>query len=167
MTPGVSPISGGCRGLEPSDAQIAPTSSPASSVGGPLPTTIQNWKALMCPTRLAATILLAAYLPACTSYQALADPAANLQASATPVKRVWVTLQSGARFQLNSPYLEGDSLRGVSELSRPTCVAMTDVVKVEVREVNEIKTVGLVLGSAVVAFWAVVGLLLATGQLGE
>jgi hypothetical protein len=121
----------------------------------------------MRSTRPAAAILLAAYLPACTSYQTLADPAANLQASATPVKKVWITLQSGAHFQLTSPYVEGDSLRGVSELSRPTSVAMADVVKVEVREVNEIKTVGLVIGSAVVAFWAVVGLLFATGQLGD
>jgi hypothetical protein len=121
----------------------------------------------MQSTRLVAAILLAAYLPACSSYRVLADPAVDLQASPKPVKKAWITLQSGAHFQLTSPYVEGDSLRGVSELSRPTSVAMADVVKVEVREVNEIKTVGLVIGSAVVAFWAVVGLLLATGQLGE
>jgi hypothetical protein len=118
-------------------------------------------------TRKAVAILLAACLPACSSYRALADPAADLQTSPKPVKKAWVTLQTGAHFQLTSPYVDGDSLRGVSELSRPTSVAMADVVKVEVREVNEIKTVGLVIGSAVVAFWVVVGLLVATGHLGE
>ena len=95
-------------------------------------------------TRLASVLLLLAYLPACTSYQALADPAASLQASATPVKKVWVTLQSGARFQLTSPYLEGDSLRGVSELSRPTSVAMSTVQQVEIWKHSGGKTVLLV-----------------------
>ena len=114
-------------------------------------------------TRLIAAILLAAYLPACTSSRVLADPAADLQTSPKPVKKAWVTLQSGAHFQLTSPYVAGDSLRGISELSRPTSVAMADVVKVEVTEVNEVKTVGLVIGSAVVAFWAVVGFLVVTG----
>jgi len=105
-------------------------------------------------TRLVATLLLAVYLPSCTSYHVLADPAADFQASATPVKKVWVTLQSGAHFQLTSPYVEGDSLRGGSELSRPTSVAMTDVVNVEVRNLSEGKTALLILSGIVVALVA-------------
>ena len=106
-------------------------------------------------TRLAAAILLAVHLPACTSYQTLADPVADLQASPKPVKKVWVTLQSGAHFQLTSPYVAGDSLRGVSELSRATSVPMADVVKVEVREVSEGKTALLVLSGIVLVLAAV------------
>ena len=109
----------------------------------------------MQSTRLVAAILLAAYLPACSSYRVLADPAVDLQASPKPVKKAWITLQSGAHFQLTSPYVEGDSLRGVSELSRPTSVAMADVVKVEVREVSEGKTALLVLSGIVLVLAAV------------
>jgi len=114
-------------------------------------------------TRFVALVLLAVHLPACTSYQTLADPVADLQASPKPVKKVWVTLQSGAHFQLTSPYVEGDSIRGVSELSRATSVPMADVVRVEVRTLSAAKTVGLILAIPVVIFGSLLGLCALSG----
>jgi hypothetical protein len=108
-------------------------------------------------TRLAAAILLAAYLPACTGYQVMADPSTGLQASPKPVKEARVTLRTGERFELMSPRVDGDSLRGVPAGGPARSVALADVATVEVRKGSTGKTLALVLGvTAVVGLVALV-----------
>lgn len=101
-------------------------------------------------TRFAAAILLAAYLPACTSYQAMTAPATELQAPPKPIRAARITLSSGERFELRTPLVYGDSIRGFNLKGQAENVAMADVTKVEVKKVSASKTVGLVLGTVVV-----------------
>lgn len=102
-------------------------------------------------TRLAAAILLLAYVPACTSYQVLADPSTALLAPAQPIEEARITLRTGERFELNSPRVYGDSLKGFQNEASAKSVAMGDMAKVEIRKPSTGKTVGLVLGIAVAA----------------
>jgi hypothetical protein len=99
----------------------------------------------MRSTRFVAAVLLAAFLPACTSYQVMADPASGLQAPPKPVKEARVTLKNGSVFELDSPRVDGDSLRGTLE-GQATSVAWADVTGVEVRKTSAVKTTALVLG---------------------
>jgi hypothetical protein len=102
-------------------------------------------------TRLAAAILLLAYVPACTSYQVMTDPSTGLLAPVKPVEEVRITLRTGERFELNSPLVYGDSLKGFQIEGSARSVAMGDMTEVEVRKPSAGKTVGLVLGIAVAA----------------
>lgn len=101
-------------------------------------------------TRLVATVLLAAYALACTGYKTMSDPAAQLQASPKKVGTVRVSLKDGKRFELKSPQIYGDSLRGFTLSGPPRSVAMADVAKVESTNVSAAKTAALVAGIAVV-----------------
>lgn len=101
-------------------------------------------------TRLVATLLLTAYALACTGYHTMADPAAQLQASPKQVGKVRVSLKGGERFELKSPTLHGDSLRGFALGGQPRSVAMDDVTKLEVANVSAAKTAALLAGVVVV-----------------
>lgn len=114
-------------------------------------------------TRLIAVVLLAAYLPACATYSVMPDPATTLQAPQTELQGVRVTLRSGEQVDLQSPRVEGDSLRGTWPNSLVKSVALTDVAAVQVKQVSAGKTAGLVLGAAAVAAWAVIGFMVVTG----
>lgn len=113
-------------------------------------------------TRFAAAILLLAYLPACTSYQVIADPSTGLQASPKPIEEARITLRTGERFELNAPGVYGDSLRGIPHQGSAKIVAMGDVSKMEVRRPSTGKTVGLVLGIVVVGGLIAGGIALAS-----
>ena len=97
-------------------------------------------------TRLAAAIVLAAYIPACTGYATLADPSAALTASPKPIEKARVTLKNGERFELATPVVYGDSLRGVPPGGPARSIALADVAKVEVQKGDAAKTAGLVVG---------------------
>jgi hypothetical protein len=99
----------------------------------------------MRSTRFVAAVLLAAFLPACTSYQVMADPASGLQAQPKPIKEARVTLKNGSVFELDSPRVDGDSLRGNLE-GRATSMPWSDVAGVEVRRTSAVKTTALVVG---------------------
>jgi curli biogenesis system outer membrane secretion channel CsgG len=105
-------------------------------------------------TRLVAIVLLAAYLPACATYSVMPDPASTLKAPQTQLQQVRVTLRSGEQFNLRSPRVEGDSLRGTWPNSLVRSVALADVATVQVKRTSMAKTVGLVLASVAVA-WGV------------
>lgn len=94
--------------------------------------------------------MLAAYALACTGYKTMADPAAQLQASPKQVGTVRVSLKDGERFELQSPKLYGDSLRGFALDGRPRSVAMDDVSKMEAAKVSAAKTAALVAGIVIV-----------------
>lgn len=101
-------------------------------------------------TRLIATVLLAAYALACTGYKTMSDPAAQLQASPKKVGTVRVSLKDGERFELKSPQIYGDSLRGFTLSGPPRSIAMDDVTKLETTNVSAVKTAALVAGIVVV-----------------
>jgi hypothetical protein len=105
----------------------------------------------MSLSQVTAIVVLVAYLPACTSYQALADPVAGLRAPVKPVERARITLVSGERFELRNLTVIGDSLSGVREGAGPTSLAFAEVAKAEVRKPDSDKTAGLVVGILAVA----------------
>jgi hypothetical protein len=96
--------------------------------------------------RFVAAILLAAYIPACTGYTTLADPAASLSASPKPIGQVRITLKNGKRFELAAPLVAGDSLRGTPAGGPPMSFALADVAKVEAQKTDAARTAGLVVG---------------------
>ena len=102
-------------------------------------------------TRLIAAILLAAYLPACATYSVMPDPASTLKAPQTELKQVRVTLRSGEQVDVQSPRVEGDSLRGTWPNSLVMSVALADVAAIQVKRTGTAKTAGLVLLSAAAA----------------
>jgi len=110
----------------------------------------------MRSTRLAAAILLAAYLPACATYSVMPDPAATLKPPQTEFKHVKITLRTGEEVTVRSPRVDGDSLRGTWPNSLVKSVALADVVAVQAKRVSAERTAGLILGIAALA--ALVGL---------
>ena len=94
-------------------------------------------------TRLIATVLLAAYLPACATYSIMPDPATTLKPPQTELKQVQVTLRTGEQVTVRSPRVEGDSLRGTWPNSLVKSVALADVATVQVKRTSIEKTVGL------------------------
>ena len=94
-------------------------------------------------TRWIATALLAAYLPACVTYNLMPDPASTLKAPQAEFKQVQVTLRTGAQFTLRSPRVEGDSLRGTWPNSLVQSVTLSDVAAVQVKRTSVERTVGL------------------------
>lgn len=85
------------------------------------------------PARWIAVLLQLAAAPACTSYQALADPVADLATYPSPVGPARVTLRSGERINFVSVRVEGDSLRGVFEGGGSRAFALTYVQTIELR----------------------------------
>lgn len=79
----------------------------------------------------AAALLSAAQ--ACTSYQALGDPVADLAAYPSPVGPARVTLRSGERITFVSVQVTGDSLKGVLKGGESRTIALTYVEMVELR----------------------------------
>ena len=106
-----------------------------------------------------SVILLAAYLPACMSYQATTQPLAELTAPPAPVESIRVTTTDGRRLTLASPRVIGDTLKGFRPDADidPTVVAvpLAQVRSVEIRKKDEGGTAGLSL--AVAAVLVVVG----------
>ena len=83
-----------------------------------------------------SVLLLAAYLPACASYQETAQPLAELTAPPAPTRQARVTLASGSRVQVTNPRVDGDTLRGTEGLMRtsgpPVAIPLAAITKVEV-----------------------------------
>ena len=114
--------------------------------------------------RRTAALLLVVGVQACTSYHLVADPATALQASPSPVKSARITCRSGGQVVLNSPWVDGDSLRGGAPAGHVHAVSLADASLVEVRTADDTKTFLLVLGSLVAVMGAVfVALVVAYG----
>lgn len=93
-----------------------------------------------------ALLMLLAYLPACTSYVAMDDPAAELQPSPKPMEQVRVTTRQGESVVLYSPVLRGDSLWGVYPGGEQRGIPMADVSEVDALRPNGLLTAGLIAG---------------------
>jgi hypothetical protein len=108
--------------------------------------------------RILAGLLLLAFLPACTSYRTVADPAVALQASPKPIKKARVTIDTGKRFELRSPHISGDSIQGSLRDGSEVSVPMSTVQEVEVRQPSDTKTYFLVIGIILALGGAAVGI---------
>ena len=106
--------------------------------------------------RALATALLFGYGQACTSWRTRPlTPETFPLSNPPPVVRV--TLVNGSRFELESPQIVQDSLRGVDARSqRPWTVARSDLQRLETRHFDSVKTVGLVLGLGAATAGAVI-----------
>ena len=101
-----------------------------------------------------SVILLAAYLPACTSYQATIQPLAALMATPKPPERVRVTTTAGAKFVVDAPRVVNDSLFGTTvavdskgaPTTRAVAMPIADIRTAEVRKADGTATMMLVVG---------------------
>lgn len=98
--------------------------------------------------RLVASLLLAAYLSACVSYQATNQPLAELTASPKPVGRVCITRRNGTRLEVRQPRVTADSLLGMNAASGTDAgriaIALADIQSAEVKKFDTGKTVALI-----------------------
>lgn len=112
--------------------------------------------------RVVSLLLLAAYLPACTGFQATSQPLSELTAPPAPVQQLRVTTKDGKRTTVLSPTVVSDTLRGFAG-SRSTdivviLIPVADIASVEVGKPKDDATsiiviviVGAVIGGLVVA----------------
>jgi len=107
-------------------------------------------------TRWTTLLMLLACLPACATYSVMPDPVSTLKPPQTEFKQVRVLLRTGAQFNLRSPRVEGDSLRGTGPDSLVQSIALTDIAAVQVKRTSIERTAGLV----VLSVAAAVGVLL-------
>jgi len=102
--------------------------------------------------RLRSLILLAAYLPACTSYQATTTPLPELLASPKPPTKIQVATTQGNNIQFAGPHIVGDTLFGDGKslfTNLPvTGLPLDQVRRVEVKRFDTGKTVALVVVTA-------------------
>jgi hypothetical protein len=100
--------------------------------------------------KLVSALLLLAYLPACTSFQATSQPLTELTAPPKTVKKARITTTSGARIELGNLRVANDTLYGEPEVPRPepgpVAIALTDIKTVEVHKVDGTMTAILVIG---------------------
>ena len=102
----------------------------------------------MLHRRLVASLLLAAYLPACTSYQATSQPLAKLTAAPQPAKLLCITQRNGVRVEVRAPRVVGDSLFGTNAArgmaDRPVAIAMADIQSTEAKKFDAGRSIALV-----------------------
>ena len=99
--------------------------------------------------RILSCILLPAYVASCTSWHIEPVSPAQVVSQDKP-STVRVTLNDGSRFELDSPVVSGDSLLGLvkDESYRQRAVLLADISRFEIRKGDALKTVGLVVGLA-------------------
>lgn len=102
----------------------------------------------MLRSRLISVLLLALYLPACTTLQPLSDPVGGLQPAPKPVTEARITLRSGDQMLFKSPKVVGDSILGTTKSGARGAVALADVSYVEAPRTNGVLTAFFVLGVA-------------------
>jgi len=100
-------------------------------------------------TRLAAALLLLTYLPGCSTYGVMSDPAAELQTAPTPVMDARVILRTGERYNIRSPRIDGDTLRGFSEKGPAVSFPVANISWLEAQQPSGIRTAALVAGVVV------------------
>lgn len=99
-----------------------------------------------------SVLLLAAYLPACTSFQPTSQSLVELTATPTPVDKVRITTTAGARVEVWDPRVERDTLFGLADwagqYSAKVSIPLSMVRSAEVRKTAWAPTLVLV-GTAV------------------
>jgi len=105
---------------------------------------------LLAPTRPAvAALLLLLYLPSCTFWQATETPLPVLTESEHPPARVRVTTVEAVSYEIVDPRIHNDTLIGGTGADEHWIfLAVADITKVELRQKNFWKTVGIGAGIA-------------------
>jgi hypothetical protein len=100
--------------------------------------------------KLVSALLLLAYLPACTSFQATTQPLSELTAPPKTVKKARITTTSGARIELGNLRVANDTLYGEPAVPRPEpgpmAIPLADIKKVEVHKADLASTAVLIGG---------------------
>jgi len=100
--------------------------------------------------RVVSALLLATYLPACTSFQATTQPVAELTAPPKSVEKMRVITTKGATVELQYPRVVNDTLYGspvnADSKAGPVAVPVADIQTIEVRKSDGGKTAMLVVG---------------------
>lgn len=104
--------------------------------------------------RTVSLVLLAAYLPACTSYRATTQPLAEVTAAPTAPAHIRVTTTAGAQIEVDSPRVANDTLYGSTWVTGPggqqragiMTIPISDIRTVEVKKGDGMKTLLLVGG---------------------
>jgi hypothetical protein len=114
--------------------------------------------------RVVSALLLAAYLPACTSFQTTNQPLTELTAPPQPVKTVRVTTTAGTSIEVDAPRVVNDTLFGSTwtagssgkQAVAPVVIPLGDIRTVEARKSDGTTTALVVVGIVgVVALLAV------------
>ncbi len=105
--------------------------------------------------RVVLPLTLLAFLSACHKWVPLEPPVAQAITEEEP-GTVRVTLADNSRVVLKEPHISGDSLIAFEEGKEPQTVAvpLEDLQRVEEKRANTPATVVLILGAAVLAFFA-------------
>ena len=105
--------------------------------------------------RVILPLTLLAFLSACHKWVPLEPPVAQAISETEP-GTVRVTLADNSRVVLKEPHVSGDSLIAFEEGKEPQTVALPleDLQRVEEKRANTPATVFLILGAAVLAFFA-------------
>jgi hypothetical protein len=113
--------------------------------------------------RILSALLLTAYLPACTSYQATSQTVVELTAFPKPPAHIRVTTTDGANLVVDAPRVVHDSLFGTTEALGPRGEPTTRIVAIPVAELHSVEvkkpdgTKTLVLAAGVVGAFVLVG----------
>jgi hypothetical protein len=102
--------------------------------------------------RAVSVLLLAAYLPACTSFQSTSQPLTELTAPPKPVNKVRVTTTAGRAIEVDAPRVVNDTLFGSTWTAgsggkagaQAVALPLVDIRTVEVRKSDSGSTVILV-----------------------
>ena len=95
--------------------------------------------------RTLSALLLAVYMPACSSFHATTQPLAELTAPPKPAQHLRVTREGGEQVYLDAPQVITDSLRGFDarSLGEEVAIPVADIRQVEVQEPSAGKTLGM------------------------
>jgi hypothetical protein len=104
--------------------------------------------------RAVSALLLAAYLPACTSFQATSQPLTELTAPPKPVDKVRVTTTAGAQLEVDAPRVVNDTLFGSSwtaeaggkQTTEAVALPLADIRTVEVKKSDGTTTLLVIVG---------------------
>ena len=109
--------------------------------------------------RVVSALMLAAYLPACTSFHATTQPLAEVTAGPTPPEHLRVTTNDGAVVEVDEPRVANDTLYGSTwttgaggkQSAGVMTIPIASIRTVEVRKSDGTKTL-LLVGGIVVGF---------------
>jgi len=109
--------------------------------------------------RVVSALLLIAYLPACTSFQATSQPLSELTAPPKPAEKVRITTSDGKQRDVDAPRVVNDTLYGsaweTGPSGKPGAVAvalpLSEVRTVEVRKSDGTNT-AILIGGIVLIF---------------
>jgi hypothetical protein len=97
--------------------------------------------------RVVSLLLLAAYLPACTSYHQTEQPLAQLTVAPKPVSRLCITKRNGVRVEVLEPRVISDSLVGLTttpgQAAGRVAIPLAEIQSTEVRKFDAGKTVAV------------------------